>query len=129
MGEIFQLSTGRVCVLHNPSLPLLAHYHVLVFPHDQGTPSEEEIEEVLLLANRKGRELGRTYFGDEECFSIIYNGGRTRRKPWLHVHILPTRNTAAKRIAFLAFSLKNILRPMIVFRLRRSARESVPWPL
>ncbi len=129
MGESFPLSSGRVCVLHHPPLPFLAHYHVLVFPHHQGPPSEKEIEEILLLANRKGRELGRSYFGDEECFSLIYNGGRTRRKPWLHVHILPTRNTAAKRIAFLAFSLKKILRPMIVFRLARSRREAMPWPL
>ena len=79
-------------------------------PREQGEPSEAETEEMLLLANRKARELGRLHFGDEECFSIIYNGGRTRRKPWPHVHILPTRNLAAKRLAFLAFFLKNVLR-------------------
>ena len=129
MEAIFQLSTGRVCVLHNPSLPFLARYHVLSFPQEQGGASDLETEELLLLATRKGRELGRTYFGDAECFSIIYNGGRTRRKPWVHVHILPTRNTAAKRIAFLAFSLKNLLRPVLGLRLPRAGRELRSWPL
>lgn len=123
MQEVLRLSTGRVCVLRNPSLPFLASYHVLSFPHEQGTPSELETEELLVLASRKGRELARSYFGDPECFSLVYNAGRTRRRPWLHVHILPTRNTAAKRLAFLAFSLKHLLRPLLGLRDSRGAME------
>lgn len=126
-----RLSTGRVCVLQNPSLPFLEHYHVLAFPSEQGAPSQAEVEEVLLLATRKARELGRRYFGDEECFSIIYNAGRTRRRPWLHVHILPTRNVAAKRLAFVAFFLKNLLRWVQGPRNRKSRNEIevALWPL
>lgn len=126
MEEILRLSTGRVCVLRNPSLPFLASYHVLSFPHEQGAPSELETEELLVLASRKGRELARSCFGDPECFSLVYNAGRTRRRPWLHVHILPTRNTAAKRLAFLAFSLKHVLRPLVGLRDSRGAMELRP---
>lgn len=131
MAEAFRLSTGRICVLQNPSLPFLEHYHVLAFPREQGSPSQAEVEEVLLLATRKARELGRRYFGDEECFSIIYNAGRTRRRPWLHVHILPTRNVAAKRLAFVAFFLKNLLR-WVEGRRNRKPRNEIQvalWPL
>ncbi|MCP5059285.1 MAG: hypothetical protein GY937_21480 [bacterium] len=92
-------------MLQNPALPFLAHYHVLSFPADQGQPSCEEADEIVLIATRKARDLGKRYYFDEECFSLIFNGKRTRRKPWLHIHILPTRNPAAKRLAFLAFSL------------------------
>jgi hypothetical protein len=129
MSNQFRLSTGRHCVLLRPSLPFLLHYHVLASPRDQGPPSAAEVDEAFLLANRKGRELGRLYFGDEECFSLIYNAARTRRKPWFHIHILPARNTAAKRIAFVAFSLKNLIRPFLPGRLWRMGRASEPWPL
>lgn len=112
MRETIALSTGKVCVLRSCALPFLAHYHVLAFPSDQGSPSQAEVEELLLIANRAARQLGRAHCGDEECFSLIYNGSRTRRRPWFHVHILPTRNVAAKRAAFLAFYLKTLLRPL-----------------
>lgn len=127
MGEILRLSTGRVCILHNPALPFLPHYHVLSFPKEQGTPTGRETSELLMLANRKGRELGLAHFGDEECFSIIYNAGRTRRRPWLHVHILPTRDVASKRLAFLAFFLKNLVRPVLGRRVPRVTTEFQSW--
>ena len=110
MRESFTLSTGRTCLLENPALPFLVHYHVLTFPAHQGQPSPAEVDEMIVIATRKARALGREYFGDDECFSLIYNGRRTRRRPWLHIHILPSRNLAAKRVAFLAFQLKHLLR-------------------
>jgi len=110
MHETITLSSGRNCTLHNPALPFLAHYHVLSFPADQGQPSREEADEILLIATHKARALGMRYYADEECFSLIFNGKRTRRKPWLHIHILPTGNPTAKRLAFLAFYLKHLLR-------------------
>ncbi len=113
MQENIRLSTGRFCVLENPALPFLEAYHVLSFPPEQGQPSRAETDEVILLANRKARELGRRYFQNEECFSLIYNGRGTRRKPWLHVHILPAGSTRAKRLAFLAFGLKRLLRGLV----------------
>lgn len=110
MHETITLSSGRRCTLQNPALPFLAHYHVLSFPSDQGQPTREEADEIMLIATRKARDLGKRYYSDEECFSLIFNGKRTRRMPWMHIHILPTQNPTAKRLAFLAFYLKHLLR-------------------
>ncbi|MDJ0851784.1 MAG: hypothetical protein QNK04_25685 [Myxococcota bacterium] len=112
MRESVRLSTGRVCQLARPALPFLAHYHVLTFSAGPEPPTPAEIDEMLVIATQKARALGRLYFCDEECFSLVYNAGRTRRRPWPHVHILPTASPAAKRIAFLLFSLKHLLRPL-----------------
>ncbi len=125
MGEAILLSSGRRCVVRSAALPFLPHYHVLAFPSEYGSPSKREIEELLLIANRKARELGQIHYGDEECFSLIYNGSRTRRRPWLHIHILPTRNLAAKRAAFVAFYLKNLIRPILALRSGRRARTTI----
>lgn len=122
MNESITLSTGRRCTLENPALPFLDHYHVLSFPSEQGQPSPEETEEIVLIATRKARDLGRRYYADEECFSLIFNGMRTRRKPWLHVHILPTRTPTAKRLAFLALDLKHLLRWWPLRRLAIASR-------
>ncbi len=104
-----RLSSGRICVLRSCALPFLRHYHVLFFPASQGDPTRAEADEVLLFANRAGRTLGLELFGDEECYSLLFHGRRTRRRPWLHIHILPTRNLLARRLAFLAFWLKHLL--------------------
>jgi hypothetical protein len=110
MRESITLSSGRSCLLQNPALPFLVHYHVLSFPVEQGPPSQTEADEMILIATRKARDLGRMVYGDGECFSLIYNAGRTRRRPWPHVHILPSPSPAAKRLVFLAFHLKHLLR-------------------
>ena len=116
MRERIRLSTGRTCLLAQPYLPFLTHYHILAFAHEQGRPTGAELEEMLVIANQKARTLGRLYFADEECFSLVYNGGRTRRRPWPHVHILPSASPAAKRLTFLLFSLKHVLRPLRALR-------------
>ena len=85
MHETITLSSGRKCTLQNPALPFLEHYHVLSFPSHQGQPTREEADEIILIATRKARDLGKRCYSDEECFSLIFNGKRTRRKPWLHV--------------------------------------------
>ncbi len=110
MRESIALSTGRTCLLKNPALPFLDHYHVLTFPLEQGQPSHAEADEMMMIAARKARDLGLAYYGDDECFSLIYNGRRTRRRPWLHIHILPSQSPAAKQLTFLAFHLKRLLR-------------------
>lgn len=128
MNQSITLSTGRRCLLVNPDLPFLQHYHVLSCRAAERLPTHEEVEEIVLVATRKARELGKKYFNDEECFSLIFNGMRTRRQPWVHVHILPTRNLAAKRVAFVAFYLKHLLRrwPVRYFSLAKpgGVRES-----
>jgi hypothetical protein len=110
MRESITLSTGRKCLLENPAVPFLGHYHVLTFPADQGQPSHAETDEMMRIATRVARDIASQSFGDDECFSLIYNGGRTRRRPWPHIHILPSRNLSAKRFAFVAFQLKRWLR-------------------
>lgn len=124
MEESITLSTGRICTLANPQLPLLPHYHVLSFPNEQGQPAREEAEEMFLIATRKGRDLARRLYADDECFSLIFNGRRTRRRPWLHVHILPSRSPTAKRLAFLAFYLKSLLRRWPLRLLVESSRKT-----
>ena len=128
MHETITLTSGRKCTLQNSDLPFLAHYHVLLFPADQGHPTHEEADEIMLIATRKARDLGKRYHSDEECFSLIFNGKRTRRKPWLHVHILPSKNPTAKRIAFLAFYLKHILRrwPFRYISIARRRKLALP---
>jgi hypothetical protein len=73
MHETITLSSGRKCTLQNPALPFLEHYHVLSFPSHQGQPTREEADEIMLIATRKARDLGKRYYSDEECFSLIFN--------------------------------------------------------
>lgn len=110
MRETFTLSSGRVCRVDNPRLPLLPDYHVLYFPGRQGRPSEVEIEEMLVLARRTARRLGRELHGDPECYTVLFNGARTSRRPWVHFHVLPVESVAKKRWALLCLTLKRCLR-------------------
>lgn len=110
MTEILRLSSGRRCELRNPDVPLLPWVHVLVFPPDQGPPTEAELGEMLTLAHRTARRLGRRYFGDPECFSVLLNGRRTGRLPWPHVHLIPAGSPGAKHRALLLLGLKRLLR-------------------
>jgi diadenosine tetraphosphate (Ap4A) HIT family hydrolase len=110
MTAEFRLSTGRTCRLGNPLIPLLPDYHVLYFPQEQGAPTEEEVDEFLVMSRRVARQLGGACFGDPECYTILYNGARTRRTPGIHVHILPARSVRAKRFALLCLVAKRALR-------------------
>ena len=62
MRETITLSSSRACVLENPILPLLHHYHVLSFPPEQGTPSLSDADEMMMIAARKGRDLSTSTF-------------------------------------------------------------------
>jgi diadenosine tetraphosphate (Ap4A) HIT family hydrolase len=115
MRKSFVLSTGRTCRVDNPGLPLLADYHVLHFPPGQGgsaegTPTEEEVEEMLVLARRLARRLGAEHHGDPECYTVLFNGVRTSRRPWVHFHLLPAKSVAGKRWALLCLLAKRWLR-------------------
>ena len=110
MTAEFRLSTGRTCRVAKPAIPLLPHYHVLYFPQEQGAPTEEEVDEFLVMSRRVARRLGGACFGDPECYTILYNGARTRRTPGIHVHILPARSVRAKRFALLCLVAKRALR-------------------
>ena len=104
------LMSGRRCLLSHPELPGLRNYYVLSVD-EAGIPSTQaEINELSVLAQRLGRHLAQTQHGDPECYSIIYNAGRTRRAPWPHFHILTAPSQREKRRAFFFLQLKHLLR-------------------
>jgi hypothetical protein len=103
-----RLESGRVCRLSRPHLPGLSDYYVLSLGDEP--PSAVEVEAAGSLAHRVGRELAQARHGDPECYSLIYNAGRTRRRPWPHFHIVLARSTGEKRRAFWLLQLKHVLR-------------------
>ncbi len=112
MTHTWILSTGRRCTLVARALPFVPHYHVLSLGDGDGHPSATEIDEAFALAHAAARSLGLGLFGDEQCFSVLFNGARTRRMPWPHFHLVPARTVAEKHRALLALSLKRWLRPV-----------------
>ena len=76
------LGTGRTVELRAPQLPLVRHYFVIAWPRGQGVATPGEIDEMWTIAHAVARERGQALFGDSECFSVLYNGARTRRMPW-----------------------------------------------
>jgi hypothetical protein len=97
-------------VLSHPELPGLRDYYVLSVGEDGSASTPDEIYELSVLAQRLGRDLAREQHGDPECYSIIYNAGRTRRMPWPHFHILMARSMQEKRRVFFLLHLKHLLR-------------------
>lgn len=121
------LSTGRALEVRAPALPFLPHYHVVSWPRGAPVPSPHEIDEMWSVAHALARRLGRALFGDEECFTVLYNGARTRRRPWPHFHVILARTPREKRRALLALSAKRWLRALV--RLLRRAgilRQAAP---
>lgn len=116
------LTTGRTLVVRAPQLPFLRHYHVVSWPEGAPPPTAGEIDEMWRVAHTLARSLGRALFADEECFSVLYNGARTRRRPWAHFHVILARSPGEKRRALLALSAKRWLR-MLARVLRRIARR------
>jgi hypothetical protein len=104
------IGPGRHCTLVQPRLPGLTDYYVLSVAENMGPLSSTELDALSTLAQRVGRELALERHGDPECYSIIYNAGRTRRKPWPHFHILLAASTFEKRRAFVLLQLKHVLR-------------------
>jgi hypothetical protein len=103
-----RLPSGRTCRLSQPRLPGLPDYYVLSL--GEAPTGEGEVEAAAALAHRVGRELALWRHGDAECYSLIYNAERTRRRPWPHFHIVLARSTLDKRRAFLLLHLKHVLR-------------------
>jgi hypothetical protein len=115
MRASFVLASGRVCCVAHPGIPLLPDYHVLHFPPQHGAPTEAEIEEMLVLARRVARQLGAQRLGDPECYTVLFNGERTSRRPWAHFHLLPARSVAGKHWALLCLLSKRWLRRYLRF--------------
>jgi hypothetical protein len=123
--RISRLRSGRTVVLRSPPLPLVRNYHVLAWVEGQGAPTIAEIDEMWAVAHAIARELGATLYGDPECFSVLFNGERTRRKAWPHFHLILARTPGEKRWALLCLACKRwlrVLRRNHVAALRRGTR-------
>ncbi len=105
-----RLSSGRACNIATPFVPGLCGYHVLSVQAPEPPPLPSELDELAVLAHAVGRALAQRRFGDPECYSVIFNAGRTRRHPWPHYHLLLADSVYAKRRAFTLLQLKHVLR-------------------
>ena len=127
-GRSYRLRSGRGCRLSSPRLPFVRHYRVLHVSAHEGPLSPREREELVALAARLARRVARATFGDQECYSLLFNAGRTRRQPHDHVHIILARSPGEKRWALLFMALKRLLRwrrwPLV--RWLRRSRERAP---
>ncbi|MEM9190294.1 MAG: hypothetical protein AAGF12_14010 [Myxococcota bacterium] len=106
MIRTYRLASGRLCRLRAPWLPFVDGYHVLFFPEEQGTPTPEEMDEMARIAFRAARAVGARAHDDPECYTVLYNGARARRRPWVHFHLLPARSVAKKRWAIACLCAK-----------------------
>ena len=104
----FGLPSGASCELSAPKLPLVRGYYALSLV--EASPGEADLVALWTLAHRLARDLASRTHGDPECFSLLFNAARTRRKPWAHVHIILARSPAQKRWVLLCLSLKRFLR-------------------
>lgn len=104
------LPSGGICQLSEPEVPFLEDYFVLWVPEEAGQPSVRDLEKFSVLAQRVAQELAWLRFGDRECYSLIYNAARTRRKSWPHFHILIADSFHRKRRAFVLLQCKHLLR-------------------
>jgi len=107
-----RLRTGVLCRLQRPGLPWLGRYHVLSLRPASGHVTSEDVEALLVIGRRVGRQLGLHYFGDPEAYTLLFNAARTRRSPWPHVHIIPAASVRAKRWALTAFFFKHLTRAL-----------------
>ncbi len=105
-----RLSSGRVCSIACPYVPGLSDYYVLTVQTPDPPARLSELDELAVLAQAVGRALAQRRFGDPECYSVIFNAGRTRRHPWPHYHLLLADSVYAKRRAFTLLQLKHVLR-------------------
>lgn len=71
--------------------------------------TSSEIDEFHVLTHRVARSLALLHFHDRECYALMYSAGRTRRKPWPHVHVLVARSVAQRRRGVLLLQLKHLL--------------------
>jgi hypothetical protein len=90
-------------------VPFVPGYCVLSVA--EGAPPPSGMAELLRAAELVARREAAARFGDPECFSLLCNGGRTRRCGWPHVHIILASSVRAKRRALWWLSLKQLSRP------------------
>jgi hypothetical protein len=120
----FVLSSGARCRLSACPLPLLPTYHVLTKVASDVSTDDRDEEEMLLIAQRMARELGKRFYYDPGCFTILFNGTRARRRPWPHFHILAVRNVGQKRRALLLLHAKRLLKLLLTGKMRLAGERA-----
>lgn len=107
------LASGRSCTLSRPNVPGLKNYYVIaldaVVSVEDAVASVEDAEEFFLRAHRIARTLAQSHYGDPECYALMFSAGRTRRRPWPHVHIVVADSVSKRRRAVLVLQLKHVL--------------------
>ena len=100
------LASGRTCTLSRPNVPGLKNYYVIAL---DALVSVKEGEEFFLRAHRIARTLAQSHYKDPECYALMFSAGRTRRRPWPHVHIVLADSVSKRRRAVLVLQLKHVL--------------------
>lgn len=123
--RLISLNSGNTCAVVQPWVPFVQGYSVLVYPEEQGQPSAEQQDEMLVLALRIARELSQTKFGDSERYLLIHNGLGARRRRNFHYHIIPVAGRPQKTFVYLWLFLKNLLHGLWLLTrgLRRRLRK------
>lgn len=106
-------SGSRTFRLARSRVPFVRHYFVLHAPpgpDGEADAGREALAAMWRAAHQVARRLAERYQGDPECFSVLFNGGRTRKRPWPHFHIVITGSLSEKRRAMVCISLKRLLR-------------------
>jgi hypothetical protein len=104
---------SRTFRLARSHVPFVRHYFVLHAPPGPDGAADagrDALGAMWRAAYQVARRLAERYQGDPECFSVLFNGGRTRRRPWPHFHIVITGSLSEKRRAMVCISLKRLLR-------------------
>ncbi len=89
-----------------PRVPLVPGYFVVT-----ASVEGRSLAELLTAAECVARREAAQRFGDPECFTLLCNAGRTRRRSHPHVHVILAPSVRAKRRALLWLSLKHLSRP------------------
>lgn len=105
------MSTDATFVVRRPRVPFVPGYCVLTPMLESSHGDGAGLAELLRAAEAVARREAALRFGDPECFSLLCNAGRTRRRRWPHVHIILAPSVRAKCWALLWLSLKHLSRP------------------
>lgn len=120
-------SGSRTFRLARSRVPFVRHYFVL-HAAGEAEAGRDALGAMWRAAYQVARRLAEQYQGDPECFSVLFNGGRTRRRPWPHFHIVVTGSLSEKRRALVCISLKRLLRWWRWPVLRRLVAGHAPAP-
>ncbi|MCB9621159.1 MAG: hypothetical protein H6724_17095 [Sandaracinus sp.] len=110
--ELATLEDGTRVVLTRPEVPGVDEYVVLHLDPPDDAPSSEVLERLVGQAHALARTLSFARFGHADGWSLLINGGATRRTRGIHVHVVLAGSVKEKRRAFLALQAKLLTRPI-----------------